>query len=70
MEKLLVDEARANHFKYVKTGIFVRAEFPDGSWDSVDIFWLTKESLTEWLKSRGGDNLWAEQVVYILLEHM
>lgn len=51
------------------TGIYVRAQFPDGQWSSVDIYCLTKDSLLGWLKSRGGDNRWAEDVVGILLGH-
>jgi len=30
---------------------------------SVDIAFLTKDSLHAWLRSRGGENLWAENVV-------
>jgi hypothetical protein len=67
--ELFIDEERLNRFRYTKTGVFVRAKFPDGHFDSVDIFWLTKESLAAWLGSRGGNNPWAEQLVYILLEH-
>ena len=52
------------------TGIFVRAQLPDETWDSVDIAFLEKESLIEWLKSRGGNNPWAEEVVCILLGHI
>lgn len=50
------------------TGIYVRAKTPTG-WDSVDIAILDKESLRVWLRSRGGDNPWAEDVVGILLGH-
>ena len=67
--ELLVDQSRLNASgdARTETGIFVRAKFPNGKWDTADISWLTKESLTEWLRSRGGENEWAEQVVYILL---
>jgi hypothetical protein len=51
------------------TGIFVRAKKSDGTWDSVDISELTVDSLLEWLRSRGGDNKWAESVVLQLLGH-
>ncbi len=51
-----------------ESGIFVRAQ--DGKqWVSADIVSLDKESLFHWLRSRGGDNPWAEDVVGILLGH-
>lgn len=52
-----------------QTGIYVRAKNVADKWDSVDIAELDKVSLTLWLKSRGGDNEWAESVVLILLGH-
>jgi hypothetical protein len=51
-----------------ETGIFVRALLNE-KWESVDIVFLDKDSLLFWLKSRGGDNMWAENCVGILLEH-
>lgn len=51
------------------TGIYVRAQDINGKWDSFDISQLTKASLLEFLRSRGGDNPWAEDVVGILLGH-
>jgi len=51
------------------TGIYVRALSPEGKWMSVDIALLDKESLLSWLRSRGGNNPWAENVVGILLGH-
>jgi len=51
------------------TGIFIRALSPDNKWESVDISLLDRSSLLEWLKSRGGDNPYAEDVVGILLGH-
>ena len=51
-----------------ETGIYVRAK-RDGKWESVDISELTAESLLQWLRSRDGDNPWAEDVVGILLGH-
>lgn len=66
MTDYLVDPNREN---FAETGIYIRAKWPDGKWDSVDISVLDKESLTEWLRSRGGDNPWAECVVRILLGH-
>ena len=50
------------------TGIFIRARF-DGRWGNHDIAHLDKISLIAWLRSRGGDNPWAESVVCILLGH-
>lgn len=64
---LQVDPERWHN--YADTGIYVRAQLPDGTWDSVDIIELTKDSLTQWLRSRGGENVWAENVVYLLLGH-
>lgn len=51
------------------TGIFVRAKDPNGQWVNADIWQLDRDSLIEWLRSRGGDNPWAEQVVCLLLGH-
>lgn len=51
------------------TGIYVRARDPEGHWDAFDICELTRPSLIEWLRSRGGNNPWAEEVVLILLGH-
>jgi hypothetical protein len=51
------------------TGIYVRAKSDDGKWMNADIAELDKPSLLHWLKSRGGDNPWAEDVVGILLGH-
>lgn len=51
------------------TGLYVRASLPNGGIDSVDIAALDKASPLEWLRSRGGDNPWAEDVVGILLDH-
>lgn len=68
--------ARFAHEDCHLTGLYVRARHPEqaehdraGRWDSVDIYFLNKESLLEWLRSRGGDNPWAEDVVGILLGH-
>lgn len=61
-----VEESRTKY--HGSTGVFVRAEF-NGKWGSFDIAELDKPSLHAFLKSRGGDNLWAENVVEILLGH-
>lgn len=50
------------------TGYFVRAKFGD-KWGSHDIAVLTRESLHDWLRSRGGANEWAEAVVFGLLRY-
>ncbi len=50
------------------TGIWVRA-LHDDRWDSYDIAALDKKSLLAWLKSRGGDNPFAEDLVGQLLGH-
>jgi hypothetical protein len=51
------------------TGIYVRARRPDGGWESVDLAYLDGPSLLWWLRSQGGDNRLAEDVVGILLGH-
>lgn len=51
------------------TGIYVRARDADGSWDSFDIAELDADSLIAWLRSRGGENPWAENTVGMLLRH-
>lgn len=63
---LRIDPARKGKFE--TTGIYVRAL--DGTvWVSADIADLDRESLIVWLRSRGGDNTWAENVVAMLLGH-
>ena len=68
-EELRVDPDRQKEFEFSGTGILVRAKDSDGKWGSFDIVHLDKESLLSWLKSRGGDNRYAEDVVGILLGH-
>lgn len=53
----------------VTTDIFVRAQRPDDSWDAVDIWELSLESLIRWLRSRGGQNPHAESVLAAALGH-
>ena len=48
------------------TGICVRAMY-GGKWGNYDIAELDLPSLRYWLRSRGGENAWAEAVVEILL---
>jgi hypothetical protein len=55
-----------------ETGIFVRAVLRRSDGDklvSCDIVCLTRASLMCWLRSRGGDNPWAEECVALLLGH-
>lgn len=68
MEDLMIDPNRIQE-GYLETGIYVRAKTVEGKWDSVDISALDKPSLIVWLKSRGGDNPWAENAVGLLLGH-
>jgi hypothetical protein len=68
--ELKVSEERWKFFDTLcPTGIFVRAMLPNDSWQSVDISYLTAESVLEWLRSRGGKNEWAENVVLTMLGH-
>ena len=65
---LMVSPQRLNHKEQYETGILVRAQDPtDNKFINADIGWLTLASLHQWLKSRGGDNPWAESTVCILL---
>lgn len=51
------------------TGIYVRAKNASGEWVSADMAHLTKDSLFDFLRSRGGENEWAESIIYALLGH-
>jgi hypothetical protein len=52
------------------TGIRVRAKHGDTEgFGSVDIAELDAKSLLTWLRSRGGKNVWAENIVGTLLGH-
>ena len=68
MQELIVDKARWDD-KNLRdaTGIYVRALHIGGAWESADIATLEPESLLGWLKSSGGDNELAENVVGVLL---
>lgn len=79
MSDLRVDPARSKkdkgpcngcgHNPY-ETGIYVRAFDPtERLWVTVDLAYLDANSVREWLRSRGGDNEWAENTVLILLGH-
>jgi len=50
------------------TGIYVRAKVGE-RWGNADIAELDADSLYRWLRSRGGDNPWAESTVLALLGH-
>jgi hypothetical protein len=52
-----------------RTGAFVRAKDQTGKHQSVDITLLNKASLLALLRSRGGRNEWAENMVGLLLGH-
>ncbi len=67
--KLNVDPERHVDCTLESTGIYVRALSPKGRHMNVDIIRLDEESLRKWLKSHGGDNTYAEDVVCILLGH-
>ena len=47
--------------------IYVRAQTPEGRWESVDIIFLDKESLEKWLKKLEKEEL--IRLVKILLQH-
>lgn len=65
MMELRVDP---NRVQLPMTGIPVRAKY-EGLWTTVDIVALDVRSLNAWLRSRGGENPWAESVVRVLLGH-
>jgi hypothetical protein len=56
------------HRRQPDTGIKVRAYLDDeiGNWDIAD---LDRDSLLRFLRSRGGQNEWAENTVLIMLGH-
>jgi hypothetical protein len=51
-----------------QTGIYVRATDGD-SYAPHDIAHLSLDSLMRWLRSRGGDNQWAESCLAMILGH-
>lgn len=69
MKDLKIDPARRADFREDSTGIFVRAQDADGKWVNADILHLDRDSVIVWLRSRGGNNLWAENTVLLLLQH-
>lgn len=52
---------------FIETGIIARALSPDGHWENDDIVFLDKESLLAFLRNRGEQNKFSEDVVGILL---
>lgn len=65
-DDLIVDPGRISH--QAATDIFVRAKRGD-QWGNWDIACLDAPSLLRWLRSRGGENHWAENVIGIVLGH-
>jgi len=49
------------------TGIYVRAQTPGSGWESVDIIYLSEESLEEWLEGLSREEL--IRLVKLLLQH-
>lgn len=63
------DPKRFNMVLTPETAVCVRGCRPDGSFGNVDIAELDKSSLLAWLRSRGGHNPFAENLVGQLLGH-
>jgi hypothetical protein len=67
--ELKVDPKRRDYqFTALSTDILVRAK-DDDKWVNADICTLDLVSLKTWLRSRGGENSWAETCVAMILEH-
>lgn len=67
---LKFDASRLGDMEYWgDTGVFVRGQYPDLNWGNQDMVMLDKPSLLEFLRSRGGENEFAEDIVGILLGH-
>jgi hypothetical protein len=51
------------------TGIFIRTQHDNGKWENIDIAdpRVSRQTLLAWLRSRGGQNRYAENVVGVLL---
>lgn len=64
--ELTVDPKRIDYDG--STGVYVRARH-EGKWGSYDMAVLDRASLLEFLRSRGGDNPWAENIVGAILGH-
>lgn len=66
---LKVDPTRVLADPDAGTGIYIRAQNTDGRYVNADLVELDKASVLVWLRSRGGGNRWAEDVVGLLLGH-
>lgn len=51
------------------TGLYVRAQGQDGRWDTYDMAELDRDSLVEFIRSRGEVSTWAVHITLILLGH-
>jgi hypothetical protein len=69
LDDLHIDPKRASSEEGLRTGIFVRAKDQSGKYQTVDIALLDGVSLLAWLRSRGGQNFWAENTLGRLLGH-
>ena len=67
MKELQIDENRLQHDGV--TGIYIRAQGPDGKWDSYDIAQLDRDSLAEFARSRGEVSDWGMSIIWNLLGH-
>lgn len=65
--KYCTNADREDDEDYTGTGIYVRATNSKAEVVNADLAQLDQESLLRWLRSRGGENRWAEQTVGILL---
>jgi hypothetical protein len=69
LQKLYIDHTRIGD-EWGESGMYIRALDPDTEKvGTYDIVALDKPSLLIWLRSRGGDNPYAEDVCGILLGH-
>lgn len=68
MPEYTTDPKRIGGVYQEMTLIQVRARGPKG-FDVFDIAELSRNSLLDWLRQHGGANVWAENVVLVLLGH-
>lgn len=69
MSDLRTDLRRQHDFADDPTGIYIRAIGADGRWGTYDIAQLDRDSLVEFVRSRGAVTTWALHIVLILLGH-
>jgi len=70
LQELKVDESRLNdRLRFQACDIVIMAMYPDGKIAQADVAVLDKASLLKWLRSRGGENKLAENVVGVVLGH-